>query len=48
MKKNHLLIIVFFLLLPALLPVAKTLEMYVIDTEGGKALLIISPSDRRF
>jgi beta-lactamase superfamily II metal-dependent hydrolase len=26
------------------LPAAKTLDMYVIDTEGGKALLLISPS----
>jgi beta-lactamase superfamily II metal-dependent hydrolase len=44
MKKDHLLTFVFFLLFPALLPAAKTLEIYVIDTEGGKALLIISPS----
>jgi competence protein ComEC len=44
MKKNHMLAIVIFLLCPALLHAAKTLEMYVIDTEGGKALLIISPT----
>jgi hypothetical protein len=44
MKKNHLLSIVFVLLFPVLLPAAKTLEVYVIDTEGGRALLIVSPS----
>jgi len=44
MKKRHLLAITLFLLFPALLHAAKTLDMYVIDTEGGKALLIVSPS----
>jgi len=32
------------LLLSSPLPAADTLDMYVIDTEGGKALLVISPS----
>lgn len=32
------------LMFSSALPAAKTLEMYVIDTEGGKALLLISPS----
>ena len=32
------------LMLVAALPAAKTLDMWVIDTEGGKALLILSPS----
>src|SRR5271154_5761942 len=31
------------LLLPAL-PAAKTLDFYTIDVEGGKAVLIVSPS----
>jgi competence protein ComEC len=35
-----LLLALFVLALPA----AKTLDMYVIDTEGGKAILLISPS----
>ena len=34
----------FLLLVPSALQAAKTLDMYVIDTEGGKALLLISPS----
>src|SRR5512144_1049252 len=44
MRKNHLLSILFLLIFPALLQAAKTLDIYVIDTEGGKALLIVSPS----
>jgi beta-lactamase superfamily II metal-dependent hydrolase len=36
--------IFFMLMLPALLHAAKTMEIYVIDTEGGKSLLIVSPS----
>ena len=44
MKRALLLSIAVFCLVPAFLPAAKTLEMYVIDTEGGKALLLISPS----
>lgn len=35
--------LIVFLLVAAALP-ARDLEMYVVDTEGGKALLIISPS----
>ena len=34
----------FLLTLAPAFPAVKTLEMYVIDTEGGKALLLISPS----
>ena len=34
----------FLLMLAPAFPEAKTLEMYVIDTEGGKALLLVSPS----
>jgi hypothetical protein len=36
--------IFFLLMFPALLEAAKLLEIFVIDTEGGKALLIVSPS----
>jgi competence protein ComEC len=42
--KRFLLSTLLVLLFSLLLPAAKTLDMYVIDTEGGKALLIISPS----
>jgi len=35
---------VLVLLLASVLTAAKTLEMYVIDVEGGKSLLIVSPS----
>src|SRR6266568_3908269 len=34
----------FGLLLAALLPAAKTLDVYFIDVEGGQATLIVSPS----
>jgi beta-lactamase superfamily II metal-dependent hydrolase len=43
MKRAPLLVL-SCLILAAALPVAKTLDMWVIDTEGGKALLIVSPS----
>ena len=43
MKHFALIALLFALFAPAL-PAAKTLDMYVIDTEGGKALLLISPS----
>ena len=46
MKKTHLFSIFFLLMFPSLLQAAKTLEIYVIDTEGGKAMLIVSPSGR--
>ena len=46
MKKNHLFSVFLLLMFPALLQAAKTLEIYVIDTEGGKSLLIVSPSGR--
>ncbi len=42
--KRNLFSAVFFLVLAPAFPAAKTLDMYVIDTEGGKALLLISPS----
>ncbi len=44
MEKNHLLFILLLLMFPALLQAEKTLDIYVIDTEGGKAMLIVSPS----
>src|SRR5258707_13454459 len=34
----------FGLMLTALLPAAKTLDMYFIDVEGGQATLIVSPT----
>ncbi|HYK91465.1 MAG TPA: MBL fold metallo-hydrolase [Acidobacteriota bacterium] len=43
MKRALIPALVLLMLAPAY-PVAKTLEMYVIDTEGGKALLVVSPS----
>ncbi len=43
MKRALTPALVLLLLAPAY-PADKTLEMYVIDTEGGKALLIVSPS----
>jgi beta-lactamase superfamily II metal-dependent hydrolase len=44
MRKKLLLSLLFVLMSSPLLPAVKNLEMYVIDTEGGKALLLISPS----
>jgi competence protein ComEC len=43
--KRNLLVLSFVLLfsVPAM-PASKNLDMYVIDTEGGKALLIVTPS----
>jgi beta-lactamase superfamily II metal-dependent hydrolase len=42
---KRILLSAFVLLLCALaLPGAKTLDMWVVDTEGGKALLLLSPS----
>ncbi len=42
---NRILFAVILILSCALaLPAAKTLDMWVIDTEGGKALLLVSPS----
>jgi competence protein ComEC len=43
MKRLPLLVLCL-LLSAAALPSAKTLDMWVIDTEGGKALLVVSPS----
>ena len=42
--KTFLLSALLVLSLSFVLSAAKTLDMYVIDTEGGKALLIVSPS----
>lgn len=42
--KRFLLSALVLLSLSCVLSAAKTLDMYVIDTEGGKALLIVSPS----
>ena len=35
---------IFVLLMVSALPAAKTLDMYVIDVEGSKAFLLVSPS----
>jgi competence protein ComEC len=43
MKRALSAALLFMVLSPAY-PAARTLEMYVIDTEGGKALLLVSPS----
>jgi competence protein ComEC len=43
MKKALTPALIFLMLAPAF-PFAKTLEMYAIDTEGGKALLLVAPS----
>jgi beta-lactamase superfamily II metal-dependent hydrolase len=43
MKYFPLIALLLALFVPAL-PAAKTLDMYVVDTEGGKAILLISPS----
>jgi len=37
-------VLLFGLMLTALLPAAKTLDVYFIDVEGGQATLIVSPS----
>ena len=42
--RNLLLAALLLALFVPALPAAKTLDMYVVDTEGGKALLLISPS----
>jgi competence protein ComEC len=44
MKRNILISALFVLLFSSLSPAAQNLDIYVIDTEGGKALLLISPS----
>jgi competence protein ComEC len=44
MKKNILLSALVVLLCSSMSPATKNLDMYVIDTEGGKALLLVSPS----
>ena len=42
---RRILTVAFVLALSvSVLPATKTLDMYVVDTEGGKALLLISPS----
>jgi beta-lactamase superfamily II metal-dependent hydrolase len=42
--KRVLFIALCGLLFASILPAAKTLDMWAVDTEGGKALLILSPS----
>jgi competence protein ComEC len=46
MKRNLLLSALLLLLLSSAFPSARNFVMYVIDTEGGKALLLISPGGR--
>ena len=42
--RQILLLALLVMLSPPVSRAAKTLDMYAIDTEGGKALLIIAPS----
>ena len=42
--RQILLLSLVVLLSPPVSRAAKTLDMYAVDTEGGKALLIIAPS----
>jgi competence protein ComEC len=42
--KKALLLVLFCLISTAAFPAGKTLDMWVIDTEGGKAVLIVSPA----
>ncbi|MGD0500869.1 MAG: MBL fold metallo-hydrolase [Bryobacteraceae bacterium] len=42
--KNLLLVVLCGLLFAAILPAAKTLDMWVVDSEGAKSLLIVSPA----
>jgi competence protein ComEC len=44
MKRNLLLLLFAVLVFSTALYAAKTLDIYVIDTEGGKAMLILTPS----
>jgi competence protein ComEC len=44
MKRNLLLLLFVVLISLPVFPAANNLDMYVIDTEGGKALLIVTPS----
>jgi competence protein ComEC len=44
MKRSILLSMLLVLISSSLLLAAKNLDIYVIDTEGGKALLLVSPS----
>jgi beta-lactamase superfamily II metal-dependent hydrolase len=44
MKRNLIFLLFVVLISSSAMPAAKSLDMYVIDTEGGKALLIITPS----
>ncbi len=39
-----LLICILLSLLPAALPAADTLDFYIVDVEGGKAVLVVTPS----
>ncbi len=42
--RRLLLAACFTLVFALVLPAAKTLDMWVVDTEGGKAVLMLSPS----
>jgi competence protein ComEC len=44
MKKNIVVSALVVLLFSSISPAAGNLDMYIIDTEGGKALLLVSPS----
>jgi hypothetical protein len=44
MKRNALLLLFAVLIFSTALYAAKTLDIYVIDTEGGKAMRILTPS----
>src|SRR5512136_414494 len=44
MKRNLIISALVVLLFSSILPAAKNLDIYVIDTEGGKAMLLVSPS----
>ena len=46
MKRNLIFLSLVVLISSSALCAARTLDMYVVDTEGGKALLILSPSGR--
>jgi beta-lactamase superfamily II metal-dependent hydrolase len=46
MRRLSLTLLLCLACLTALVGASKTLDMWVIDTEGGKALLIVSPSGR--
>jgi len=46
MKKLFITVAILWLAVPAL-RAAETLDLYVIDTEGGKAVIVVPPAARR-